>query len=771
MLAKSLYALTTSLAVLCGCLAREGDFGADASDLTATTGATAASLELGAQLDASRTRVRFAVYSARASRIEVWIYAAPTGAAEVARYLCDRDASGVWSAMVPVADLEAKGVGVVYYGYRAWGPNWAFDPSWSPGSLAGFVADVDGDGNRFDPNKLLLDPYALEVSHDPPSDWSAFGTGPQHRAKDSAPLAPKGIVLPSRSYAIGQKPSRPFKDEVIYEVHVRGLTMNDPSMPADLRGTYAGAARKADYLASIGVTAVELLPVHETPNDGNDDEPSTTGDNYWGYMSLSYFAPDRRYAADKSPGGPTRELAAMVRAFHDAGIKVYLDVVYNHTAEGGLWDASGDTTALLSWRGLDNATYYELSGNRFYYDNTGIGHNFNTANDVARDQIVDSLWYYSAVLGVDGFRFDLASVLGNRCQRDCFDFDKMDPDNALNRVVSEVGVRPADGGSGVDLIAEPWAIGGNSYQVGGFPAGWAEWNGKFRDTFRKDQNKLGIESVTPGELATRFAGSSDLFQDDGRRPWHSVNFMVSHDGFSLRDLYAYNQKNNQQSWPYGPSDGGEDHNVSWDQGGSAALQRQAARNGLAFLMLSAGVPMITGGDEMSRTQYGNNNAYNLDSSKNWLDWSDRTAHALFFDYARRIMRFRGAHPALRPASFFEGKDHDGDGLADITWLRDDGQPADGGYMQSPSMHFLAYRIDASELGDTAASIYVAYNGWSGAVTVRLPWNLPGKSWYRAGDTAGWMESRGNFVEPGEEEPMSGPIYELAGRSVLVLIER
>jgi isoamylase len=731
---------------------------------------------LGAAFDASGN-LRVRVFSAAATRVEVDLYDTALGADEVARFPLTHERAGTWTVKIGAAALARAGLtSTVYYGYRAWGPNWTYDPNWTRGSSAGFVSDVDAAGNRFNPNKLLLDPYALEMSHDPvttgQTDGTLYGTGPTHRAKDSGRAAPKGIVLRPDGESIGKKPTRPMKDEVIYEVNLRGFTMRDPSVPAEQRGTYAGAAREAAYLASIGVTAVELLPVQETQNDQNDFAASTSGANYWGYMTLNYFAPDRRYAMDQSPGGPTREWKQMVRAFHDQGIKVYIDVVYNHTGEGGLWDGTGNVASLLSFRGLDNATYYELTGgNKFNYDNTGVGGNFNAANDTARDLIIDSLKYWKNSMGVDGFRFDLAVVLGNRCTTDCFDFDKIDGKNALNRAVRELPVRPAAGGAGADLIAEPWGIGSGAFQLGNFPSGWGEWNGAFRDTIRSAQNKLGVEAITPGQIAARVAGSSDLFGDDGRRPWHSINFMDAHDGFSLRDVYAYNRKNNGQAWPYGPSDGGEDNNRSWDQGGDPAMQRQAARTGMAMLMLSAGVPMITGGDEMYRTQYGNNNAYNLDSDKNWLDFGNQSTFADFADFSRRLMTFRGNHPALRPANFFHGADGNGNGIKDMTWYRDDGREADGGYMDNGSNHFLAWRVDGEEGGDSVRSIYVAYNGWSGTVTAHLPAPAPGKAWYRAGDTAAWDEKRGNFTDDGGEELLTGSTYDVNGRSVLVLIER
>jgi glycogen operon protein len=738
----------------------------------------AGNADLGGKYNANKTSVTFGVRSTRATRIEVWIYKAAMGQPEVHRQALTNDGTGRWSVTVSTSTLASKGLtGTIFYGYRAWGPNWTYNASWTPGSSAGFITDVDTNGNRFNPNKLLFDPYGRELSHDPTnpsnSDGAIYNTGATDRLRDSASVAPKSIVIDVPTGDVGTRPTRALKDDIIYEVHVRGLTRNDPSVAAAERGTYLGASRKAAYLKSLGVTAVELLPVQETHNDENDVVASTANDNYWGYMTLNYFAPDRRYAMDKSPGGPTREFQQMVKAFHAQGLKVLIDVVYNHTIEGGRAgdDPTGAKAQLLSYRGLDNASYYELDNDaRHYYDNTGLGANFNTTTPMAVDLIIDSLNYWKTELGVDGFRFDLASVLGNSCNRGCFNFDKTNPANALNRAVTEVGARPAAGGAGVDLISEPWAIGAGTYRVGDFPDGWAEWNGMYRDTFRKDQNKLGLEAVTPGQLATRFAGSSDLYGDDGRKPWHSINFMVAHDGFTNRDLYAYNSKNNLQPWPYGPSDGGEDNNISWDQGGNATQQRMAARNSMAFIALSAGVPMFTGGDEMYRTQFGNNNVYNLDTDKNWLNWSDATTNAQFLSFTRRLLNFRNAHPALRRAGFYTGAVGPS-GLRDIQWLTDGGVEASGAYMDNPNNHFLAFRIDGQPAGDSAASIYVAYNGWSGVVTAVLPAARPGKRWYRVGDTAPWMESRGNFTDPGAEDLLNVTTYDLAGRSLLLLIER
>ena len=750
--------------------------------LSANVSAAIDASALGARYNGSN--IDFKVFSSRATRIEVFIYKTPSGAQEVVRYVLTKNATtNVWSKSVAVSTLRnTYGItGTVYYGYRAWGPNWPYVSTWKKGLSNGFVSDVDPNGNRFNPNKLLLDPYAREISQDPntPSclDGTIYASGATHRNKDSGACAPKGIVLATDTTSIGSKPTRALRDDVVYEVHVRGLTMNDTSIPLAQRGTYAGAAQKAAYLASLGVTAVEFLPVQETQNDTNDVDPnSTSGDNYWGYMTLNFFAPDRRYASDKTPGGPTREWKAMVKAFHDAGIKVFIDVVYNHTGEGSAWGGTDGLTVynIQSFRGLDNPTYYSLTSDYQYpWDNTGVGGNYNTRNTIAQNLIVDSLAYWRDALGVDGFRFDLASVLGNTCQHGCFNFDKMDAGNALNRIVNELPPRAEAGGSGIDLIAEPWAIGGNSYQVGGFPSGWAEWNGKFRDALRKKQNQLGVETVLTAELATRFAGSSDLYQDDGRKPWHSVNFMVAHDGFTLRDLYAYNSKQNTQPWPYGPSDGGEDSNHSWDQGGIGADQRKAARTGLAFMMLSAGVPMITGGDEVLRTQFGNNNAYNLDSAANWLDWSWDSYETNHQTFSQRLIAFRKAHPALRPSNFYSAVDTNGNVMEQLRWFKPDGGVADTAYFTNPSNHAIAWRIDGSEFGDSASAIYVAYNGWSGNVNFSLPWPGAGKNWYRVTDTANWNDGANAVVLPGSESYIGGEwtTYGMEARSLLVLIAK
>ena len=738
---------------------------------------------LGAKYVPPGACITFRIYSSRATHIELDLFNAGYGVAESAKYALalDPNTPNVWQVTVPVSALQAAGItGPVYYGYRAWGPNWTYSSTWTKGSSVGFVADVDAAGNRFNPNKLLYDPYALELSQDPLNatwtDATVFASGSLYRLKDSGPYAPKGIVLPNATPNFGTKPTRAQKDDIVYEVNVRGLTKNDSSIAAAYQGTYKGAALKAAYLASLGVTTVEFLPVQETQNDANDDTAnSTAGQNYWGYMTLDYFAPDRRYSSDKSAGGPTKEFQAMVAAYHAQGIKVYMDVVYNHTGEGGAWNSSDTTTYnLYSYRGLDNPTYYELtSDNQSSWDNTGVGGNYNTYNPIAQNLIVDSLAYWTNTMGVDGFRFDLASVLGNTCTQGCYNFNKVDANNALNRIVRELPPRAATGGSGVDLIAEPWAIGGNSYQVGGFPTGWSEWNGIYRDTLREAQNEMGVVAITPSQLATRFAGSSDLYQNNGRSPWNSVNFMVAHDGFTLKDLYSCNGSNNNQSWPYGPSDGGSTNNNSWDQGGAAADQRAAARVGLAFMMLNAGTPMITGGDEYLRSLNCNNNAYNVDSIANWLNYSWTSDQSNYNAYAKGLIAFRKAHPALRPVTWYSSADNNGNGMAQMAWYTPAGTTPDSNYWGNSSNHDLAYVIDGSEFGDSYSAIYVAYNGWSGNVNFSLPWPGANKNWYRVTDTCGWAEGANQVRTPGNEDFIGGQGYSygICGRGLLLLIAK
>ncbi len=661
------------------------------------------------------------VFSGAATRVELWIFVGPHDGTPALIVPLDDDGSGNWSTSVPEQDLRDEGVETIYYGFRAWGPNWPYDPSWEPGSSAGFVADVDGEGNRFNPNKLLIDPYARELSHDPQSveqgGYDVYASGPEHRLLDSAARAPKSIALTDPP-PLPAGPERSFADDVVYEVHVRGLTFADAAVDEECRGTYAAAASKAAHLADLGFTAIELLPVHETDNDRND--LAQGGDNYWGYSTINYFAPDRRYACDRSPGGPTREFREMVQAFHAQQIKVFIDVVYNHSVETDTW-GSPDTAAIFSMRGLDNANYYETTEDGMgYVNNSGVGPNLNVAREPTQRLILRSLRYAHEVLGVDGFRFDLASVLGNRCATDCFEFS----DTGLLHDIAQMARAP-QGGAGVDLLAEPWGIGPGTYQLGNFPSGWSEWNGQFRDVIRRDQNRYDAEDVSPGDIVRKLQGSPELFADDGRTPAASVNFLVAHDGFTLYDLYSCDDKVNDQDWPFGPSDGGSDQNYSRDWG-DAFARRKVARSGVALLMSAAGVPMLGGGDEFLRSLRCNNNPYNLDSPANWLDWEQRETESDFADFVRSMIAFRGRHPSIARNDDF---------YVEARWLDDGGAEMDADYRNNASLHFVAmYLPTGAVAGETVEAIYLGYNGWEGAITATLPSPPVGTQWFLAADT-------------------------------------
>jgi isoamylase len=754
--------------------------------------------KLGALFNQGAATLEFNVFSKNSTRIDLYLYDVPSGTEEKITYSLTKDADAIWSIVIPLAEARSRGISAtIYYGYRAWGPNWPYDAAWRKGSAAGFVADVDNDGNRFNPNKLLVDPYAREISHDPQPRLSSidpneclddYYTGDDFRGRDTGKIAPKGIVFTGGDdTGTGQKPGRLLKDDIIYEVHLRGFTMLDEALPQALRGTFQGASRRASYLKDLGVTAVEFLPVQAFANEQNDDG-DPRGDNYWGYMTLGYFAPNRRYSSDKSPGGPTREFKQMVRAFHDQGIKVFLDVVLNHTAEGLLKRVTEDDgsrnaddmqfsgrACLLSLRGLDNASYYELRSNRAldagrtfqrYQDNTGCGGNLKVKEEAVRDLALDVLDYWSRDMGVDGFRFDLAPVLGNAEEQDRFRFDAADPGNILNRAVRELPARSPETLQGVDLIAEPWALGDGTYQLGNFPDGWSEWNDVFRDTFRKAENRLGVAAVANWQISNVFAGSDQQF---GRKrtplPSHSINYLASHDGFTLRDLYSYS------------GDG-----FAWDHHGDRAEQRKAVRNALTILMVSAGVPMIMGGDELFRTLHGRTNTAAVDDPSVYLDWNSIAGAAaragearglaadevLIYRFAANVLGFRNSHLALRPGAYYSGALSSQTGLRDIAWYGSEGGELSGGAWSDPARQFLGFRVDGKRVKDSASSIFVGYNRGEAGVDLRLPLNLPGEKWYRVSDSSGWMEPAGNWESPGT---LIDGQYLLHGRGIAIFVER
>ncbi|MFJ4843801.1 MULTISPECIES: glycogen debranching protein GlgX [unclassified Streptomyces] len=562
-----------------------------------------------------------------------------------------------------------------------------FVPGVLPGRRYGYRVGGRWDpwtGARWNPAKLLLDPYARAVDGDftlPPEvyghvrDWPERAVADTVRDnRDSAPHVPKGVVVDDDdSWEDDRRPKTPWADSVIYELHVRGFTMRHPGIPPELRGTYAGLAHPAavEYLAGLGVTAVELLPVHQF---AHEDHLLRRGlRNYWGYNSVGYFAPHAGYAATGSRGQQVGEFKAMVRALHDAGIEVILDVVYNHTAEGS------ELGPTLSLRGIDNRGYYRLQGDaRRYADYTGCGNTLHVVQPQVLRLITDSLRYWVTEMGVDGFRFDLAAALA----RSMHDVDMLSPFLAV--IAQDPVLRR------VKLIAEPWDVGSGGYQVGAFPPLWTEWNDRYRDTVR-DFWRGTHHDVR--DLGYRLSGSSDLYAWGGRRPYASVNFITAHDGFTLRDLVSYESKHNEANGE--DNRDGTNDNRSWNCGHEGetddpqvtALRRRQLRNMLATLLLSTGVPMLTAGDEAGRTQGGNNNAYCQDNEIGWMDWSllDDPAWAALHDLTTRLVRLRRRHPVLRRRAFFSGRPQSDNGLRDLAWFTPRGREmTEGDWHQATS---------------------------------------------------------------------------------------
>src|SRR4051794_28063827 len=605
---------------------------------------------LGATYDGTGTN--FAIFAEGAEAVELCLFD-PSGNERKVQ-LHEQDAF-VWHAYLPGVEPGQR------YGYRMYGP---YEP---------------GRGLRYNPHKLLLDPYARAVDSDiqwHPSLYAyELGNPDQMSDLDSAPYMCKGVVVnPYFDWGNDRRPDIPYHHSVIYETHVKGLTERHPDVPKDMRGTYAAIGHPAiiEHLKSLGVTAVELMPVHHFVHDNRLVDLGLR--NYWGYNTLGFFAPYHGYSAMGALGQQTQEFRGMVKALHAAGMEVILDVVYNHTAEG---NHLGPT---LSLKGIDNRTYYRLVDDQpnFYMDYTGTGNSLNVRSPHSLQLIMDSLRYWVQEMHVDGFRFDLASTLA----REFYDVDR------LSTFFEVVQQDPVVGQ--VKLIAEPWDVGPGGYQVGNFPPNWTEWNGKYRDTVRDFWRG---EPATLAEFASRITGSADLYQDDGRKPFHSINFVTAHDGFTLNDLVSYNDKHNEANGEENRD--GESHNRSWNCGVEGPtddkqvlqLRAKQRRNFLATLMLSQGVPMISHGDELGRTQQGNNNAYCQDNELAWVDWEDARNQSVLSGFTRALTKLRADHPIFRRRRFFTGEPVGGSDLPragkqnenfekvpDIAWLRRDGEP-------------------------------------------------------------------------------------------------
>jgi glycogen operon protein len=594
---------------------------------------------LGAEYDGEGTN--FSIFSEHAERVELCLF--DEGDNETRIELTERTALN-WHVYLPGVGPGQR------YGFRVHGP---------------YAPD---EGHRFNPAKLLIDPYAKAV--DGIVQWDQANVLPyvptqaddadlEADDEDSAPAVPKSVVVdPSFDWQGDRSPQIPWAETVIYETHVKGFTMQHPDIREDLRGTYAGLASDPaiEYLTSLGVTAVELLPVHHIADESFLYDRGLR--NYWGYSTIGYLAPHSEYSASGRRGQQVTEFKGMVKALHKAGIEVILDVVYNHTAEGN------HMGPMLSFRGVDNAAYYRLMPDdlRFYMDFTGTGNSLNPVQPNVIRLIMDSLRYFVTECHVDGFRFDLASALA----REFYDVDRL---SAFFDVIHQDPVL-----SQVKLIAEPWDVGPGGYQVGNFPVLWSEWNGIYRDTMRDFwRGQAGV-----GDFANRFTGSSDLYESDGRHPFASVNFITAHDGFTLADLVSYNEKHNEANRE-GNRDGTDD-NRSWNCGVEGptddpevdALRARQQRNFLTTLLLSQGTPMLLGGDERSRSQGGNNNAWCQDDEVSWYDWSDDEQRREMTEFTRRLIRIRRDHPVFRRNKYLSGEENEGSGLPDVWWFRSDG---------------------------------------------------------------------------------------------------
>jgi glycogen operon protein len=682
--------------------------------------------------------VNFALYADNATGVELCLFKTQADEVESVKIKIKERSHQVWHCYVP--GLQPGQL----YGYRVHGP---YEPQ---------------NGHRFNPKKLLIDPYAKAIAGT--INWSdalfgyKLGDAEEDMSfsdVDSAPFIPKSVVVDDHFDWEDDKPPKiPYNESIIYEAHVKGFTKLHPDIPEEIRGTYAGMAHPVtiNYLKELGITAVELMPVHHFVADRHLVERGLT--NYWGYNTIGFFAPDARYAAGGVLGQQVTEFKELVKALHKAGIEVILDVVYNHTGEG---NHLGPT---LSFRGIDNTSYYRLTDDRRYYmDYTGTGNTLNAYLPNVLRLMMDSLRYWIEDMHVDGFRFDLAPALArelhevNRLSA-FFDIVYQDP------VISQV-----------KLIAEPWDIGEGGYQVGKFPPGWAEWNGKYRDCIRDYWR--GADSML-GEFAERFTGSSDLYKDDYRSPTASINFVTAHDGFTLHDLVSYNEKHNEANQD--DNNDGEDHNRSWNCGAEGptqdeavlALRRRQQRNFFATLLLSQGVPMIVAGDELGRTQQGNNNCYCQDNELSWVHWEAIDNDLLQF--TRQLIALRKSHPAFCRRRWFQGQPIKGIGLEDIAWFLPDGSEMSDehwshDFAKSMAVFFNGKGLHASgPKGEQIVddSFYIIFNAHYEPLDYKLPPEKYGRTWQKLVDT------KEKNIASREDALQCESIIKVDARSVVVL---
>jgi isoamylase len=682
--------------------------------------------------------VNFALFSEHAEKVELCLFSSD-GRHEIARVPMHWHTDQVWHTYLPEARPG------LLYGYRVHGP---YRPE---------------QGHRFNPHKLLLDPYARQIVG--PLRWSDAHFGYRLGSskadlsfdrRDSAPGMPKCVVVdPAFTWGDDRSPRIPWHETVIYEMHAKGMTQLHPLIPPPLRGSYAALSTEPviAHLLRLGVTSVELMPVHAFVDDRILAEKGLR--NYWGYNSIGFFAPDMRYAL----GDSAAEFKTMVRRLHSNGIEVILDVVYNHTAEG---NHLGPT---LSFRGIDNAAYYRLVADepRYYMDYTGTGNTLNMRHPRVLQLIMDSLRYWVQEMHVDGFRFDLASALARELHEvnrlgAFFDIIHQDP------VLSQV-----------KLIAEPWDLGEGGYQVGNFPVGWVEWNDRYRDDVRRFWK--GDEGMVD-DMAYRLTGSSDLYASSGRRPYASVNFVTAHDGFSLHDLVSYNEKHNEANLEENRD--GNNNNLSWNGGVEGetddpailALREQQKRNFLATLMLSQGVPMLVAGDEMGRTQRGNNNAYCQDNEISWINWDLGPAQQDLLTFVERLIRMRRRHPVFHRRSFFQGRRVGAGDVKDVTWFNVDGAEMTPEQWRDPASRRLGMFVAGEGLNEyddqgrviRDCNFLLLFNAAHEPASFVLPTFKPDAAWIMEFDTA-----RGNGLERGARNA-SGERYEVNGRALVLFRE-
>jgi glycogen operon protein len=687
---------------------------------------------LGATWDGSGAN--FAIFSENAEAVDLCLFDADGGNEQRVRMTEQTDL--VWHCHLPDVRPGQR------YAYRMHG---RYEPA---------------TGHRFNPAKLLIDPYAKRFDGTGTWDDALFGyrigaDTDEADDRDSAAFVPKSVVVNQAFVWGNDRPLRtPLDRTLIYEVHVKGFTELHPEVPEELRGTYAGlgSAAAVDYLTNLGITAVELLPVHQHINERHLFERGLS--NYWGYNTIGFFAPDVRYSAT---GEPVSEFKSMVKRFHDAGIEVILDVVYNHTGEG---DHHGPT---LSFRGIDNAAYYRLDPDdpRSYVDYTGTGNTLDATSPRVLQLIMDSLRYWITDMHVDGFRFDLASALA----REMYDVDKL---GSFFDIIHQDPII-----SQVKLIAEPWDVGPGGYQVGNFPVGWAEWNGKYRDTVRRFWKGVGGQAA---ELAYRLSGSSDLYAGSGRRPHASINFVTSHDGFTLNDLVSYEAKHNEANAE--DNNDGERNNESMNFGVEGETDEESViearekqkRNMLATLLLSQGVPMLLGGDEIGRTQGGNNNGYAQDNAISWFSWQLARRDRQLLGFTRALIRLLKGHPVLRRRRFFQGRQIRGSRVKDLTWFGLDGVEMTDEQWQAPGVKTLGVQFAGDAIEErgprgervTDDTLLLVLNADERPVAFTLPDHEAARRWEVVFDTVHptFTAAHGEFD--------GGAVYRVAERSVVCL---